>query len=76
MSNLIDQNKNILADFDKDISIYEKELNNLIKQNEEIEKEIQKKENTLFKSNSSNKNKIDYQNLILKKIKIENNIKN
>lgn len=75
MSNLIDQNKNILAEFDKDISLYEKELNNLIKQNEDLEKEIQKKEELLFKIPSNNKVKIDYQNLILKKIKTEDNIK-
>ena len=71
MSNLIDQNKNILAEFNKDISIYENELNNLKKQKEEIEKQLNKKEGNI---NNSNKIKLDYQNLILKKIKIENNI--
>lgn len=71
MSNLIDQNKNILAEFNKDISIYENELNNLKKQKEEIDKQLNKKEGNI---NNSNKIKLDYQNLILKKIKIENNI--
>lgn len=74
MSNLIDQNKSILSEFDKDISIYENELNNLIKQKEEIEKQINKKDTSF--NNQITKSKVDYQNLILKKIKIENNIEN
>ena len=82
MSNLIEHNKNILSEFDKDISIYENELKNLLKQKEDIEKQIIKKQNinnsNTNNSNTNNQNinksKIEYQNLIMKKIKIENNI--